>query len=224
MATLVSDILTSVGYRLYPDGSTTISTTSEPTQTECIQWITETLEELLTVCAELGSEVGRTAAASIAISSSSSAYNDLASLLFAPVMYRTENGDQFSGWLEKTSERVPLRLTTEAELINYDPSLTQEPTHFYIDGSNNIVFIPTPNASYTAKIPYYGYITAMSATTDTIPFLRIFDNVIIESVTMRSQNREEYDLSYELKWYQYIRKQARRVLLMRKNPKTRISV
>jgi hypothetical protein len=221
--TTVANILTNVGYRLFPDGSTTISATSEPNQAECIQWINETCEELLTVCVEMGSEVGRTTA-EITLADGTATYTDLAALLFAPVIYRDGGGMQFSGWIEKTNERIPLILTQYQEVINYNPSLEREPSHFYIDGANGLTFIPTPDAEYTAKIPYYGYLTALALTTATIPFMRIFDHVITESVTMRSQNREEYELGFELKWFQYIRGQARKIIMMRKNPTTRISV
>ena len=223
MATLVSNILTNVGYRLFLD-STTISTTSSPTQAECIQWINETCEELLTVCVELGSEIGRTSPASITLVDGTASYTDLAALLFAPVIYRDEYGGQFSGWIDKATERIPLQLVSESELINHNPALEQEPTMFYIDGSNNLVFIPTPDNTYTFNIPYYGYLTALTLTTNTIPFLRVFDHVITESVVMRAQNREEYELGYELKWFQYIRGQARKIIFMRKNPTRRISV
>ena len=223
MATLVSDILTNVGYRLFLD-STTISTTSEPTQAECIQWINETCEELLTVCAELNSEIGRTAPASISLVDGTSTYTDLAALLFAPVLYRTKEGMQFSGWIEKTTERVPLLLTTEEEIVNYDPTLESEPLMFYVNGANGLVFLPTPDDAYTFKIPYYGYLTALTATGDTVPFMRIFDHVITESVVIRSQNREEYELGHELNWFKYIREQARKIIFMRKNPTRRISV
>ena len=223
MATLVSNILTNVGYRLFLD-DTTIGTTSEPTQAECIQWINETCEELLTVCVELGSEVGRTAPAEISLVDGTASYNDLTTKLFAPVIYRDNAGGQFSGWIAKTTERNPLMLVTESELINQNPSYEQEPTMFYIDASNNLVFVPTPDDSYTAHIPYYGYLTALTLTTSVIPFMRVFDHVITESVTMRAQNREEYELGFELKWFQYIRGQARKILHMRKNPTRRISV
>ena len=223
MATLVSDILTNIGYRLYRD-STTISSTSQPTQTECIQWINETCEEILTVCVELNSEIGRTTPAAISLVDGTATYTDLADLLFAPVIYRDMDGEQFSGWIEKTSERVPLRLITESELINHNPSTEAQPTCFYITGANSLVFIPTPDDSYTFKIPYYGYLTALTATTDTLPFMRIFDHIITESVVMRAQNREEYELGYELRWFKYIRDQARKILFMRKNPTRRISV
>jgi len=222
--TTVANILTNVGYRLFPDGSTTITTTSEPTQAECIQWINETCEELLTVCIELGSEVGRTTPASISLVDGTSSYSDLASSLFSPVIYRDGNGEQFSGWIEQTNVRLPLRLINEQNLIDYPPSLEDIPNGFYIDGSNNLIFVPTPDASYTAKVPYYGYLTALTLTTDTVPFLRVFDHVITESLTMRVQNRDEYELGFELKWFQYIRGQARKILLMRKNPTTRILV
>ena len=144
--------------------------------------------------------------------------------LFSPVIYRDGNGDQFSGWLEKTNERIPLKLLREEDLIVYNPSLEREPAGFYIDAANNLIFVPTPDATYTAKVPYYSYHTALTTTGNTIPFMRVFDHVITESVTMRAQNREEYDLGFELKWFQYIRGQARKIIMMRKNPTTRIIV
>ena len=223
MATLVSNILTAVGYRLFLD-ETTIGTTSSPSQAECIQWINETCEEILSVCVEFGSEIGRTTPASITLVDGTATYTDLAALLFATVIYRDREGGQFSAWIEKTTERVPLTLTTEASLLKYDPTLESEPTEFYINGANGLVFLPTPDNAYTVKIPYYGYITAITLTTSPIPFMRIFDHVITESVVMRAQNREEYELGYELRWFQYIREQAKKILFMRKNPTRRISV
>lgn len=221
--TTVANILTNVGYRLFPDGETTIGTSSEPSQAECIQWINETCEELLTVCVEMGSEIGRTTG-ELTLADGDDTYNNLSAYLFSPVIYRDKNGHQFSAWIEKSTKRVALTLTTEQELVGYDPSLEKEPEKFYINSSNGIVFIPTPNGTYTVKIPYYGYLTALALTTDTIPFLRVFDNVIIEMVAMRAQNREEYELGFELKWFQYLRGQARKIIHMRKNPTTRISV
>ena len=215
--TTVANILTAVGYRI----NETISASSDPTQTECIQWINEVCEELLTVCIETGSEIGRTTA-SISLVDGTSSYADLASLLFAPTSLRGTDGCEYSGYIQKTNVRNPLILTTEAALIDYDPSLESEPCEFYIDGSNNLIFLPTPDDSYTAKIPYYPYHTALTATTDTIPFKRIYDNVIIESVVMRAQNRDEYDLTFELKWFSYIRSQAKKIIYLRKNPNVKI--
>jgi len=224
MATLVSNILTAVGYRLFPDG-TTISATTEPSQAECIQWINETCRELLTVCVELGSELGRTSA-TITTVDGTAAYTDLAALLFSPVMYRDKDGAEFSAWIVKTNERRPLKLVREQNIVEYSPAATaeQEPTCFYINGSNGIVFIPTPDDEYTVIMPYYPYHTALTLTTNTIPFMQIFDDVITEAVVMRAQNREEYDLGYELRWFQYVRGQARKIIAIRKNPKTKITV
>ena len=221
MATLVSDMLTWVGYRLFPDGETTISTSSEPTQAEAIQWINEVCNELLTVCVTTSSEIGRSSV-SITTVDGTSSYTDLAALIFAPVLMYDRNGRQFSGYIEKTNVRNPLRLVGADALIDENPAEEGEPVEFYINGANGITFFPQPDAAYTAVIPYYPYHTILTLTTNTIPFMQIFDNVILESVVMRAQNREEYDLSYELKWYSYIRSQAKKILYLRKNPTTRI--
>ena len=221
MATLVSDMLTWVGYRLFPDGETTISTSSEPTQAEAIQWINEVCNELLTVCITMNSEIGRSSV-SITTVDGTSSYTDLAALIFAPVLMYDRNGRQFSGYIEKTNVRNPLRLVGADALIDENPAEEGEPVEFYINGANGITFFPQPDAAYTAVIPYYPYHTILTLTTNTIPFMRIFDNVILEFVVMRAQNREEYDLSYELKWYSYIRSQAKKILYLRKNPTTRI--
>lgn len=218
--TTVANILTAVGYRIFNDGTTTISSSSEPSQAECIQWINEVCEELLTLCVEYGSEIGRTTG-TITLADGTASYADLATTLFTPTLMHDDAGDQFSGYIQKTNVRNPLRLVTEGALINYDPALESEPCEFFVDGSNNLIFLPTPDDTYTAKIPYYACHTTLTATDDTVPFVKVFDNVIIESVTMRAQNRDEYDLTFELKWYSYIRNQARKIIYMRKNATVR---
>jgi hypothetical protein len=216
--TTTSEILTAIGYRLFTDG-TAISASTEPSTTECLAWINEVCRELLTVCVETGSEVGRTYA-SITLADGDPDYLDLQALIFAPAIMTDENGKSFSGWIEKTNVRNPLTLTTEAAKLNYDPSLESEPKEFYLNGVNALVFLPTPDDTYTAIIPYYPYHTDWTATgsgggvTSGVIFRNTFDNVIIEAVAMRAQNREEYDLSFELKWFSYIRKQARKILYM----------
>ena len=219
MATTVANILTAIGYRVFSDG-TGISSSTEPSETECIRWVNETCEELLTVCIESKTEIGRSLG-EITLADGTASYDDLDDVLFSPVIMRDSDGEQFSGWILKTNARNPLVLGIEADLIGFDPALESEPTSFHIDGSNNVIFRPIPDDEYTAEIPYYPYHTMLTATTDTIPFLRVFDHVITESVTMRAQNREEYDLSFELKWYSYIRKQARKIIAMRKNDTVR---
>jgi hypothetical protein len=215
-ATTVANILTAVGYRVFLDASP-ISATSEPSQAECIQWINETCQELLTVCVEWGSEIGRTTG-SITLADGTASYNTLLSLLFSTAIFYDQEGKQFSGWIEKTNVRNPLKLGVESDLLDLDPAGESEPDSFYIDGSNNLIFMPTPDATYTAKIPYYPYHTVLTATGDTVPFVKVFDTVITESVVMRAQNRAEYDLSFELKWFSYIRQQGRKIISMRKNP------
>lgn len=219
MATTVTNMLTWVGYRV----GTTISSSSEPTQAECLQWINEVCSELLTVCVEGGTEIGRSTA-SITLADGTATYTDLATTLLTPLEMIDTKGEAFCGWIEKTNERNMLKLTTEAKSIEYDPAHEDEPVEFYLNGSNGLVFLPTPDATYTAKIPYYAVHTILTVVGDTVPFKGVFDNVIIESVTMRAQNRDEYDLSFELNWFKYIRGQARKIIALRKGTTTRISV
>lgn len=207
----VANIISGVQGRL--GGNITISATSDPTQTEVIMWINETIKWLVQVCAREKSELGRTTG-SISATDGTASYSTLASAMMIP---------HDTAWILKTYERVPIKLCTEFESMNYDPSLEDEPEKFYLDGSNNIVYLPTPDASYTIKHPYWVFPTALTGTTGTIPFLGIFDNIIIEAVTIRIQNREEYDLSLENSWLTFLLKQAREIIIMRRNPNIAIS-
>jgi len=221
MATTVANMLTWVGYRIFTDGSTTISTSSEPSQAEVIQWINETVAEILTVCVERKTEIGRSTA-SITLADGDKDYTDLATTLLTPCEMLDDDGMRFCGWIEKTNVRNPLKLGTEADSVNYDPAAESEPDMFYVTGDNTLIFLNTPDATYTAKIPYYAVHTILTATTDTVPYVGVFDSVIIEAVTMRAQNRDEYDLSYELNWFKYIRGQARKIIAMRQGETKRV--
>jgi len=202
MAT-VGTILTAVGYRT----NLTISTTSDPTTATCIQWLNETALWLTGVLAEEKSELGRTLG-SITTADGTAAYTGLATM-YAPYDF---------GWIVKTNSRDKILLTTEEKSLEFSPSTSDEnePTHFYVDGANQVVFLPTPDAIYTVKIPYWPLPTAMTATSSTVPFLGIFDNLFIEALALRIQNRDEYDLSFELKWFSFLTDKARRVVEMRK--------
>lgn len=284
----VADILTAVGYNL----NRTISATSEPTETECIKWVSQTLDWIVQTCAELGSEIGRTTGtittmkgtitaatqadpcqitfASHGLATSdvvtiagivgmedhnnvdvtatvvdddnfttgvdssgydawssggyvyTATYDDLASDFYAPVVLVDEDGVSFSGWIEESTERTPIKLTTEKSRIDYTPGLINEPSEFYLDGSNNIVFLQTPDAAYTIKIPYY-QMQSVTATTDTVPFLGIFDNLIIESVTNKYLYRSREDMGVEWNWFSFIRERATRILKLRKRTAVRLS-
>ena len=219
MATTVGDVLTWVGYRL----DTVIDSATEPSQSECIRWINETCSEILTVCATTGTELGRSTA-TITLVDGTASYTDLATTLLAPHETRDCDGKTHCGWIEKTNVRNPLVLGTESDSLEFDPSLESEPTTFYVDGSNNVTFLPTPDDTYTAKIPYYALHTVLNARTDTVPFLGVFDGVITESVTLRALNRDEYDVGFELKWFKYLRGQARKIIALRQGEAVRVSV
>jgi len=214
MATTVANILTAVGYRLFTDPAQTIATSSHPSQAECIQWLNEDIKWLLGICAEEGSELGRTTG-SITTTASTASYNDFIADLYTPAP---------SGWVLKTNSRNRIKLVTEEASLDYNPATTSEPEAFYIDGSNNVIFLNTPDDTYTVKIPYWQIQTALTITTNTVPFLGLFDNLLIETMVIRAQNREEYDLSLEMKWMSFLTDKARRVIQMRKNPNIEVTV
>ena len=122
------------------------------------------------------------------------------------------------GWIEKTHERVPIHLTTEDKCVERDPVNICEPDLFYLDGSSNLVFLDTPDSALTVKIPYWAVPTVVDETTDEIPFAALFDNLIVEAVVLKAQNRDEFDLSFDLKWMDFIKTKAERIIQMRKNP------
>lgn len=287
MAT-VANLITAIGYGL----NRTINTTSEPSEAECIQWINQTLDWIIAVCAEMGSELGRTtgsistikvaitaatqadpcqitaadhglatnAIATIAgsvgmtdindldftatyvdddnftIGVSSSAYdawvsggyvytatyNDLVSDFYAPHVMVDQAGEGFSGWIEKASERIPLKLTTEKSKMDYTPGLINEPEAFYIDSSNNVVFLQTPNAALTIKIPYYQAQT-VSATGSTVPFYGVFDNLIIESLVTKYRYRTREDAGIEWNWFSFVKTRAQRIIQLRRRMPVGIS-
>ena len=200
---LVSAIFTAVTGRT----DQTISTSSEPTTAQCIQYLNEACEWLVGICAENNSSIGRSQG-SITTVDGTASYDDLDPL------YTVSD----YGWIVKTNSRDKIELTQEDSILDYSPAATAEgePTHYYVDGSNNIVFLPTPDAAYSVIIPYWPMPTDLSLTTNTVPFNGVFDGLLIEFITMRIQNRNEYDLDFEYKWLQFLMTQAKRVISMRK--------
>lgn len=134
-------------------------------------------------------------------------YSGLATTLYTPAQ---------KGWIVDGHSRNPIDLSTENSLFDYDPLEATEPMKFYVDGENNICFPSYPDDAYVVKIPYWRIPTSLTATTDTMPFLGLMDNVFIEAVTWRCQNRDEYDTSFELKWQSFLLDRCKRVIEMRK--------
>lgn len=134
-------------------------------------------------------------------------FSDLATTLLVPAQ---------KGWIVKDNSRQEITLTTEDQLMNYDPIEATEPTEFYVDGSNNICFPSYPDDVYTIKIPYWQIPTALTDTGDTMPFLGLMDNVFIEAVTIRAQNRDEYDTTFEIKWQSFLVDRIKNIIAMRK--------
>uniref|UniRef100_A0A6H1ZLR6 Uncharacterized protein n=2 Tax=viral metagenome TaxID=1070528 RepID=A0A6H1ZLR6_9ZZZZ len=122
------------------------------------------------------------------------------------------------GWVLKSNARNKINLINGIDVVDYCPSSVSEPEGFYIDEDGDICFVDTADAAYTIKIPYWAIPTTIDDTTDTVPFKGVFDNLLIESLSMRILNRDEYDLSHELNWYKFLLSEARKIVRMRKNP------
>lgn len=216
--TTVADIITRVGYRVMLDQTAIASTGTTPVTGECIAWINEWTGVLERLCMRYGSEMGRTTGSISAVDGTAS-YSTITDLLAPAIMY-DKYGNPFCGWIEKTSTRVPLQLTTLAERIHYQPGTSNEgePEKWYLDESSNIIFLPTPDDSYTVYIPYYKIHAALTATTDTMPFDTMFDDTYVQFVTNMALNREEYELKMESAWIEALERQAIQLILTRKNP------
>ena len=134
-------------------------------------------------------------------------FSDIATTLYTPAQ---------KGWVVKSNYRSEIILKQELDLLDYDPIMADEPAEFYIDGSNNVCFFVYPDDAYTVKIPYWTLPTALTATTDTMPFLGLMDNVFVEALVWRCQNRDEYDITMELKWQSFLLDRVKAVIAMRK--------
>ena len=290
----VADVLTAVGYRFT---RLTISDTTNPTTTEVIAWLNESIGWLLGICAEEKSELGRTLGSITTIKATITAitndspgsitatahgigsagavglikdvsgmtevnntwytltyvdantvtigvdtsdtddytaytsggyiyipeYTDFAGDIYAPCEMVDEEGELYAGWIKKTTTRNPLQLTTESSCINYNPTGIAEPSKYYIDASGNVTFLQTPDDAYTVEIPYWQIQTALTADTDTMPFGGIFDNLLVQSLVLRIQNKDEHDPSYELNWFKFLTDKARKLIQMRKGQKVKIN-
>jgi hypothetical protein len=275
---LVSTVIAGIQSRL--SGGIVISATSDPSLASCLQWLNETALWITGICAENGSDLGRTIGTITTIHSDISAatqaadcaitatahglcstgqtaevlikdvagmtelndheytftwtsanagtlgvastayttyasgghvmkrkYGGLASTLYVPAQ---------KGWIVEDHSRDILTLTTEDVLVDFDPLEATEPSQFYVDGENNICFPSYPDDVYTVKIPYWRIPVALTATGDTMPFMGLMDNVFIEAVTIRAQNRDEYDTSVELRWQSFLLDRVKRIIEMRK--------
>jgi hypothetical protein len=135
-------------------------------------------------------------------------YTDLESYLYAPAK---------QGWIQKSNSRVPIDLTTQEELMDYDPSEVGEPAKFYVDGNNHVHFIPTPDDNYTIRIPYWKVTTAITTTSSTIPFNGLFDSLIVEAVEMRAKIREELDPTETQNWFKFLGDRVKNLAWLRKH-------
>ena len=160
MATTVTDFLTALEIRLNKAGGITAS--SNPTLTQVYQVIYEISEWLARMCAQYESDIGRKVA-SVSLTDGTALYRDAIDDMIAPAA---------KGYLEDstTGARDELSLVAPDRITEYSALAAAEtkPDKFYIGPNGELNFLQTPDASYTAKIPYWRHQTKPAAKSYTI--------------------------------------------------------
>lgn len=201
----VSTIITALEYRI----GSSIDSGTNPSFEQCLSQLNADIQWILGMCAECNSELGRTTG-TITTVDGTAYYTTLASDMYTPSYY---------GWVEGTYSRDRIELTTEESSLDFSPHTSGEaqPTHFYVTAAGTVYLLPTPDAVYTVKIPYWQVQTALTAKTSTMPFAGLFDSILIESLHTRLLHKFEQDPSYEFKWFQNLTQRVRNLIEMRKN-------
>ena len=211
----VSSLISAVEYRL---GGRSIDSSTTPSLEQCLSQLNSDIGWILGKCAEQNSDLGRTTG-SITTVAGTDSYSNFATDMYAPSNY---------GWVLDTYSRNKIVLTTEESILDYNPhsSGRAEPTHFYVDSSNNVVFLPTPDDAYSMRIPYWQVQTTLTAKSDTMPFSGLFDSVLVESLTLRLTDnyKGEEESGYEYKWFQSLDKRVSRMIEIRKNLASSVGV
>lgn len=205
--TTVANIIDAVEARI----GNAITATSDFNEDQCFLWIDDACEDILKLLVEYDSELGRTIGSITTVDGT--AIDSTLTLILSTAQY---------GWILKTNERIKIELVSEEKSIDFDPSFENEPEYFFLDENNYINFLPTPDDEYTVKIPYWKQHTIITSNGNTVPFHGVFDRVIIETIIIRYQNREEYEVGYEAKWLSYLRNQAKKIILLRKGHRVEI--
>jgi len=190
MAT-AADIITRVGYRTRK----TIDSNSDPSQAEVLAWIEEACNWIQGVCIEYGSELGRTIG-NIILLDGIQEYDDLASSLWVPAE---------KGWIKESNTYYYVTRVNKDDLVRLHGNPTDEsrPEYFYVTNDNKIGFIDIPDQTYDFYLPYWPR-HSITKTNDPIPFNDIFNEVIIEAVSIRVLNRDEYNVQFEQGWLNWL--------------------
>ena len=266
----VAEILTAVGYKIFDNPAIqTITDDSQPSTSECIQWLNDGIDVLSKILYQYESSFGRTVGKfttskavritnitqanpavvttqddhefttgdsiyltgisgmidlnntsyTITVIDSTSFsldgidsssydeytgngianpkkyYNDLASNMLGPAPWGVVYYEANAYKIERKSHR---------KILSYGPNDIGRPKYFYLDESGNIYLLPVPDDKYIIEIPYWIRQTQLTKTTDTVPFDGFFDRFLIEGVAEVYFNRNEYALTNEQLWRNFL--------------------
>lgn len=200
MSLTVSDLMS----RVSDDIMRTISSTStDPTLAKALRYYNRVIDSIVQICVSQKSEVGRFLAF-LSTTDGTAEYTTYKDTIYALDKW---------GYVLETYAKNEMELISEKDSMGYGFATTQEsePSAYYLNSKNYIVLCPTPDTTYTVKIPYWKKHTdvaaltySMTAATQANPCvitvashpLQTDDRVYIDSVVGMTQlNGSFYDVT-----------------------------
>jgi len=191
--------------RVSDDIARTISATStDPSLTKVLRYYNRVVDTVCQICVLHKSDLAKTTQVITTVSGTAD-YPDFKDTMDAPEKW---------GYITLTSSKSTIKLISEQDSTGYGftSGSYAQPSGFYVNGKNYVVFCPTPNDEYSISIPFWKKFPAVSALTYDVvsaskadpcvigctshPF-KTDDRVYIDSVVgMTELNGSFYDTTY----------------------------
>lgn len=100
--------------------------------------------------------------------------------------------DEDAFWIVETNpdgftELYPMEI--EDERRQYDDVTEAQPSYYRVDGSNNLILRPVPDASYTIKADYWAYLTDLVAAGSSNELVDNYPGILEAGATFRGLRR-----------------------------------
>ncbi len=147
--------------RVSDDIVKTISSTStDPSLTRVLRYYNRIVDTIGQICVLHKSDLAKTTQVITTVSGQAE-YPDLKDIMHAPEKW---------GYITLTSSKSTIRLISEQDSTGYGfaSGSYAQPSAFYANGKNYIVFCSTPDAAYSISIPFWKKFTSVSDLTYSI--------------------------------------------------------
>lgn len=144
--------------RVSDDIVRTISSTStDPSLAKVLRYYNRVVDTAGQICVANKSDLAKTTQV-ITTVDGTAAYADFKDIMDAPEKW---------GYITLTSSKSIIRLISEQDSTGYGftSGSYAQPSSFYVNGKNYVVFCPTPDDEYSISIPFWKKFTAVSALT-----------------------------------------------------------